>query len=94
MSDTRVVWKYTLMGMVNAVEMPAGAELLTVGKQGEMPQLWALVDPNAPRVKRMVAVYGTGIEIDLVQTGPLKYVTTFFTEPFVWHVFDGGERPL
>lgn len=84
------------MGFTNAIEMPAGARLLTVAMQDEMPQIWALVDPHAQRVKRMINVFGTGKEFGthLTETGPLNYVTTYFSGPFVWHVFDAGERPL
>lgn len=42
------------------VEMPAGAELLTVQAQHDAPMLWARVDTTRPAERRLVRLAGTG----------------------------------
>lgn len=86
-----VIWKYRLDAVRRvAIDMPAGARLVSVQTQDGAGCVWALVDPNAPLVKRIVEVAGTGWDLpnDLGE-----YVGTFQTGPFVWHLFDIGERP-
>lgn len=52
----KTIWKFpvptTDQGAV--LEMPKGAEVLTVQTQGAEPQLWAVVDPTADTEKRKV----------------------------------------
>ncbi len=55
------IWKWTLtITDLQILQMPEGAQVLGVQPQGEMPQLWALVDEKAPIVDRKFATYGTG----------------------------------
>ena len=51
---SKSIWKFDLrVTDEQVVEMPAGAEHLTVQFQGEQLCMWAIVDPTAPteRVK-------------------------------------------
>lgn len=48
------------LGAVANVEMPKGAQLLSVHVVGEAIYLWALVDYAAERVVRKFAMYGHG----------------------------------
>ena len=87
-----VIFKYTLaVTDVQELEMPEGAQLLTVQVQNGEPQLWALVDRYANTVTRRIVIYGTGHE---VHPDPGTYVATFQQAggALVWHVFDRGER--
>lgn len=63
-----VVWKYPLDDdMLNdhmQIDMPAGAQILTFQMQGEVPTLWALVDPKVNAVEpRVFRFAGTGHDI-------------------------------
>lgn len=81
------VWKFELAGGIDKIEMPRGAQILCVQAQRDSPQLWALVDPNAPKVTRVFRTYGTGWDFDA--TG-LSYVGTFQLGggSLVFHVFE------
>jgi len=90
-NPTKQVWKFPLQiedGWL-AVEMPRGAKLLTVMMQYDV-MLWALVDPEQPSVQRRIKVFGTGHPI--LNADMLVYIGSVTDGPFVWHVFDGGER--
>ena len=70
------------------VEMPIGAEVLSVGidNLGYLC-VWATVDPDAAKLEmRQFMIVGTGNEInaDLLQW---KFVGSAFMYPFIWHVF-------
>ncbi len=72
------------------IEMPAGAQLLSVQSQNERPQLWALVDRSRPPVKRRLFFKVTGEPISEL---PGTYLATvlLFQDALVLHYFDGGE---
>lgn len=62
-SQTRgSIWKYDLAHDA-VLEIPAGAKLLSAGWQKPHVVLWALVDPEVPKVKRRVKLLSTGNEI-------------------------------
>ena len=57
----QTIWKYPIVTTdFQEVEIPQGAKVLTVQMQEGNPCLWALVDPNAEKQKRVIAVHGTG----------------------------------
>ena len=81
------IWKWNLeVTDRQTLEMPTGAEVLTVQVQNEVPQLWALCHPMSPKERRIFAVYGTGQPI----SHPGKYIATFQLHGggFVGHVFE------
>jgi hypothetical protein len=79
------VWKFQLPmpDQEPWIEMPKGARLLHVAAQHGVPCVWALVQPQADRVRRHVVIYATGQSID----GSPTYLGTFHIEWTVWHVF-------
>lgn len=84
----RTIFKYTLSGRPReTVYMPEGAQVLTVQVQKDDPQLWALVDPDAPLRTRMFHTYGTGHQIE---ADNLSYVGTYQIDSgtLVLHVFE------
>jgi hypothetical protein len=85
MSSLRI-WKWPLkMNGHQDLNLPAGAQLLTLQLQGGNPTLWALCDTDAPLQPRRFAIYGTG------QTLPEpvgQYLGTFQAGMLVWHVFE------
>lgn len=102
----RSIWKFPIpspgeSGAISVL-LPRGARLLSVHAQREEPQIWALVDPAAPKVRRRLLIAVTG------QTGPArvpetgerfddaKFVGTFLLlgGSLVFHVFDFGESPV
>jgi hypothetical protein len=79
------IWKYSLD---NIIEMPKGAEILTVDIQnGQMfnAQMWVKVNTENEMEKRMFEVIGTGQNFDDTNK---KYIGTYQDGPFVWHVFE------
>jgi hypothetical protein len=70
------------------VEMPEGAFVLSAGVQnpGKIC-VWAIVNPDARKQKRIFQVRGTGHEVFMVMAN--KFVGTVFDGVFVWHVFEG-----
>jgi len=59
--ENRTVWKFPLrVSDVQPVTMPAGARILHVAEQFGDLCLWALVDPDAPKETRVIAICGTG----------------------------------
>lgn len=88
------VWRFALpVNDVVEVEMPAGAELLTVAWQDDNIfharglSLWVRVDPAAPKEVKRFAVVGTGHPAPEPEEG--KYVgTAFLWNGVVVHVFE------
>jgi hypothetical protein len=85
-----VVWKFDLAvtdGQI--VEMPEDAELLHVAEQTfNRIALWARVNPDASRGRRLILVRGTGHQL----SAEPHVGTVLSTSGLVWHVFDGGEQ--
>lgn len=67
------------------LDLPKGAEILSVQVQGSDPFVWAKVDPRAPSEERRFAVRGTGHDA----TGVGAYIGTFQLSggAFVGHLF-------
>lgn len=86
-----MIFKYVLKSDVHVADMPAGARILKAGIQNRSICVWALVSPDAPRVSRLLTVYGTGAPISSVDQ--FDYVDTVFVGPLVWHVFAEKELP-
>jgi hypothetical protein len=68
--------------------MPKGAQLLSVAMQGDVPCIWAIVDPAAPKEMRKFHLSGTGHELDEQYTKAL-YVGSFQMKggALVFHLF-------
>lgn len=92
----KTVWKFTLeVTDDQEIEMPEGAEILFLGQtypgNAHIIEVWALVDPNAPRVQRRFAVEGTGHPVTEGGTHVGSIISLALGSPLVWHVFDHGE---
>ena len=83
------IWKYPVAPGRQTVEMPGGAELLSVQMQGDQPTLWARVDDQAAKVGRIISVVGTGHEAPHPK---VPFIGTFQMGWMVWHVFDHGQQ--
>lgn len=84
------VYKYTLNTQDEQVlDLPMNAQLLTVGTQNGIPQLWALVDIEEERTEeRKIIIRGTGHDID--EDAVKEYIATFTMSQgrLVFHVFE------
>lgn len=69
------------------LELPVGALFLDVQVQ-RSPQMWFLLDSQAPNVTRRFAVYGTGHKVREAET--LKHLGTFQLQmgALVFHLFE------
>ena len=68
---------------------PRRARFLDVQTQGNAgPQMWFLVDPDAEKVKRQFASYGTGHSVS--EAEKLTHLGTFqlLPEGLVFHLFE------
>lgn len=85
----RTVYKYPAHAGLFDLTLPKGAELLCVAIQHGVPQMWALVDDEAPTEKRSFCGIGTGVEIPK-QWKVLSYIGTFQLNNgyLVFHVFE------
>lgn len=84
----KTIWKYELnFTEIQAIEMPDGAEILTVQTQRDVPMLWAMVDPEAPKVTRHIRTICTGQEFQ--KPVNLRYIGTsqICEGRLVYHVF-------
>lgn len=83
----KTIWKFPLqLVSPQFIEMPDGAEILTVQSQGDVGCLWALVDPEMAVTPRYFEVFGTGQNVHTLSKR--RYIGTFQQPPFVWHVFE------
>ena len=83
------IWKWQLeIADVVELDTPDNWQVLHVEVQHEVPCIWALIDPDAPSVKRKIRVCGTGHPID--GSAKLKPLGSFFLSggDFVFHVFE------
>lgn len=85
------IWKYQLdTSDWNVIEMPIGAEILTVQMQGENVCLWALCYPIEDKEKRVIEIIGTGHPVECDATIERKYIGTYqlLGGQLVFHVFE------
>ena len=86
----KTVWKYPLETTGDLrIEMPVGAEILTVQNQMEVPCIWALVNPEAKTEMRYFRIYGAGHPvINKVVKG--NYIGNYQLQSgcLIFHVFE------
>lgn len=87
-----VVWKFELRPWSIFIDMPKGAVVISAGAQGTDVVAWALCDPDAPKVSRLVAAHPTGIPLPPAMTAARVVGTVQMADGLVFHVFDGGEE--
>lgn len=82
------IHKFRLPDVISGVEMPRGAEILDIQRQGSYITLWAMVNTDLPKIRRMFQIVGTGHDIP---AEPHRYLRTVQMGQFVWHIFELGE---
>ena len=84
----KTIYKYPLTSRDCTLTLPAGAEILTVKLQNDIPTLWAIVDTDEDlNFSRHICIVGTGWGLG----DNMEYITTYLDGPFVWHVFEINE---
>jgi hypothetical protein len=91
-TKNKTIWKFNLKPIdVNKIQMPKGAEIVSVQFQDKNICLWALVNPLAEEEIRNFGLIGTG---DIINQENGQYITTLqFEKAFgvfnqVWHLFE------
>ena len=86
----KTIWKFPILEPheYNEIEMPEGADVLTVQMQGKTMCLWAIVDPEAPKVPRMFNVCGTGNS--MLEHVQRRYIGTIQMHggQYIFHIFE------
>jgi hypothetical protein len=84
----KTIWKFEVEPEC-IIEIPAGAQILSVGVQNNDVFMWVMVDPSAPTSRRKINVYGTGTQLP---ENPGVFIGTvmLYSGNFVGHVFDAG----
>jgi hypothetical protein len=74
------------------MEMPEGAQILSIAEQHDQLAIWALATPENAKKTRHIRVHGTGHRI---ATDPGKFIGTvqLLEGMRVLHFFDAGELP-
>lgn len=80
----RTIWKFVMPKPYCRIEMPIGAEVIRVARQGSAVCLWAIVESDNALERRSFATVGTGREIPIDG----RYLGTWDDGPFVWHLFE------
>jgi hypothetical protein len=84
----KTIHKYHLaLAEVQVIEVPQGAQFLTVQMQGERLCVWAIVDTTHQNAHESFVIVGTGAL--LPDTSNWQYMETVqqYDGRFVWHVF-------
>lgn len=84
-----IIWKYPLeiTTDIQLIEIPKGAQILTVQVQNGLPCIWALVNPDATKAQVEIYTFDTGQPN--VDTNGLSYVGTYLLieDMYVGHVW-------
>ena len=82
------IWKYVLeLTDTQTVEMPDGAEILSVANQGDSACIWAIVDPEQEKRTRTIEIFGTGHP---VPSASRRFIGTALFGPLVFHFFEAN----
>ncbi len=80
------IWKFPVPVMSDfKIQMPRGAEIISVQSQHGDGVMWAICDTSAEKQTRHFRVYGTGHSM---ANDGIKYIGTYQQDVFVWHLFE------
>ena len=84
------IWKFQLkVTDLQEVEMPKGAQVMSVQEQNGALCLWAAVDSEQPKENRVIEIIGTGNPIPTTTTDRHFIGTAQMQKgALVWHVFE------
>jgi hypothetical protein len=83
------IYKYKLENKdAQRIIVPAGARFLSLQVQNNVPFIWALVDEYEVQNKTwFIKTYGTGHQVDIVNTDTFLATYQIFGGSLVYHVF-------
>lgn len=82
----KCIYKYPLeLTDRQEIEMPSGAQMLSVQFQGGLLCLWALVHKDRSKATVVVRIFGTRNPAE--DADSVEYVGTVQLNGLVWHVF-------
>lgn len=85
----KAIWKYKFDLLTEfTLNLPQGAEILTLQTQLDKPCFWAMVEVGNPIEARTFKILGTGHTFPTPQVEIMDYIGTWQSEGFVWHVFE------
>lgn len=99
----KTIHRYKINNAINEVEIPMGAETLSVGvckeitnssdgstpKVKEVISIWFEVDDSAPKEKRTFLIFGTGANMDETANFDRKFIGTVRkANDYAFHVFE------
>ena len=84
------IWKFKLPFDSTKIDMPFGADILTVQVQNEQAYIWAMVNPLNSLKPRYFQTFSTGENIKSNADNKNQYIGTYQLEDglFVYHVFE------
>ncbi|MFM2393775.1 MAG: hypothetical protein RLZZ546_1757 [Bacteroidota bacterium] len=85
----KVIYKYEL---ARTIQLPIDSQVLKVGMQNGIMQMWVLVDSNQKETsQRNFEIIGTGhsFEFDYLTH---TYIDSLFDGPFVWHIWEANKN--
>ncbi len=90
----KTIWKFEITDSGN-VQMPKGAEILSVQSQNNKPCIWAIVDTASEMEWKYFEVFGTGHDIQCDIGTNRKYIGTLQLDfgVLVFHVFERINQP-
>ena len=78
------IFKYPISVQENLIELPVGAEILTIQLQNGEPYIWVKLDDEELDIEEhSFIVVGTGWNLGEIG----NYLGTYQTNGLVWHVF-------
>lgn len=84
---SKIIYKYQLnYAPEQTLQLPADAEVLTLGNQRNGLFIWVLVDPTREKIDRKIRCFPTGEMIN-VNPGEFLGSAKTFNEDFIWHFF-------
>jgi hypothetical protein len=87
----KTIYKYPLATTdFQVIDLPEGAQILSVNIQYEKICLWAIIDTEKPVAGRRIRIIGTGNDAGDVEMGQHIGSVLAYGGTFVWHVFDVG----
>lgn len=88
---TTVIHKYKLEpSTISHIEIPSDNKILSTGFQGNDIYIWAMVDPDTPKIEKTIYTFATGYDDleNFVDPKRLNSIGTAMTEGLVFHVFE------
>ena len=88
----KTIWKFQFeIADVIEIDMPKVIEILHFEIQGDVPCIWAIVNPVIPLKPKQFRLFGTGHPI---REDNLKYIGTSMHRggELVWHLFEVKEE--